>query len=298
MQKESNDSIVYVPTMHREFFPEGFSECVRPFWPGLSSRHCGQQNPDAWHEISLPYTPAEAAACLAELAQLDEAGIASLSDTGTYPGASAHRLSRERHDLKLFAETGECREAGKEGPSTEDMQRWAQRFLLLGWLQEERVMEMEALSERYRAGAEKLAVHLGEQNPAAEPSDEDAGMLSGLLGMMQDLVPEDLTTLLPSWRFILDLLAIVLPDGTIACTADQRMAKAFAEAGICQEPLSPSHLARLPEDWHAPAGYAVTCGEEPVWKLIGKKAPQSDRPWLDRRQLVILCTADDVLERA
>ena len=70
------------------------------------------------------------------------------------------------------------------------------------------------------------------------------------------------------------------------------MAKAFAEAGICQESLSPALLARLPE------GYAVTYGEEPMWKLIGKKAPQSARPWLDRRQLVILCTADDVLERA
>ncbi len=84
----------------------------------------------------------------------------------------------------------------------------------------------------------------------------------------------------------------------MVCTADQRMAKAFAEAGICQDPVSPSLLARLPEGWHAPAGYAVTYGEEPMWKLIGKKAPQSDRPWLDRRQLVILCTADDVLEQA
>ena len=109
---------------------------------------------------------------------------------------------------------------------------------------------------------------------------------------------EDPATLLPSWCFILDLLAVLLPEGTIACTADQRMAKAFAEAGICQESLSPALLARLPEGWHAPEGYAVTYGEEPMWKLIGKKAPQSDRPWLDRRQLVILCTADDVLERA
>ena len=71
MQKESDDSIVYVPTMHREFFPEGFLGCVKPLWPGLSSRYWGQRNPDAWHKISLPYTPTEAAACLAELTQLD-----------------------------------------------------------------------------------------------------------------------------------------------------------------------------------------------------------------------------------
>lgn len=203
----------------------------------------------AWHKISLPYTPTEAAACLAELTQLDEAGLAALSDTAASSRSTAQKVSQERDDLKCFAKTGECREAGKDTVSTEDMRRWAQRFLLLGWLQEERVLEMEQLSARYRAGAEKLAAYLGTRDTEREPADEDAEMLSGLLGMMRDLVPEDPATLLPSWCFILDLLAVLLPEGTIACTADQRMAKAFAEAGICQESLSPALLARLPEGW-------------------------------------------------
>ena len=114
MQKESNDSIVYVPTMHREFFPEGFSGSVRPLWPGLSSRYWGQRASDAWHKIFLPYTPTEATACLAELAQLDEAGIAALSDTAASFRSAAQKVSQEREDLKRFAETGECREAGKD----------------------------------------------------------------------------------------------------------------------------------------------------------------------------------------
>ena len=105
MQKESDDSIVYVPTMHREFFPEGFSGCVKPLWPGLSSRYWGQRNPDAWHKISLPYTPTEAAACLAELTQLDEAGIAALSDTVASSRSTAEKVSQERDDLKCFAKT-------------------------------------------------------------------------------------------------------------------------------------------------------------------------------------------------
>lgn len=132
MQKESDDSIVYVPTMHREFFPEGFSGCVKPLWPGLSSRYWGQRNPDAWHKISLPYTPTEAAACLAELTQLDEAGIAALSDTMASSRSTAQKVSQERDDLKCFAKTGECREAGKDTVSTEDMRRWAQRFHFAG----------------------------------------------------------------------------------------------------------------------------------------------------------------------
>ena len=100
MQKESDDSIVYVPTMHREFFPEGFSGCVKPLWPGLSSRYWGQRNPDAWHKISLPYTPTEAAACLAELTQLDEAGIAALSDTVASSRSTAQKVSQERDVYK------------------------------------------------------------------------------------------------------------------------------------------------------------------------------------------------------
>ena len=80
-------------------------------------------------KISLPYTPTEAAACLAELTQLDEAGIAALSDTVASSRSTAQKVSQERDDLKCFAKTGECREAGKDTVSTEDMRRWAQRFL-------------------------------------------------------------------------------------------------------------------------------------------------------------------------
>ena len=94
MQKESDDSIVYVPTMHREFFPEGFSGGVKPLWPGLSSRYWGQRNPDAWHKISLPYTPTEAAACLAELAQLDEAGIRPFRIRRPLPGPRLRKFHR------------------------------------------------------------------------------------------------------------------------------------------------------------------------------------------------------------
>ncbi len=289
MQKESNDSVVYVPTMHQEFFPKGFPACVRPVWPGLPDDRDAPRNSEEWYAVPLPYTQREAASCLADLAGLDEAGLASLSEAATASQGRERRAQQERQDLKRFAETGELRETG-EAFSAEAAARWAQRFLLLGWLQEERVLEMERLAVRYRTGAEKLAAQLGDR--------EDEDVFSGLLGMMRELVPEDVTTLLPSWRFMLDLLAILLPEGCVLCTADARMGGALIENGLCREPLSPEAAARLPQGWHAPEGFRVTCGEEPVWKLIGKKERQPDRPWLDRRQLVILCMADATLEQA
>ena len=288
MQKESNDSLVYVPTMHREFFPKGLPECVRPVWPGLPDGRDGKRNPEEWYAMALPYTSREAAACLADLAQLDEAGLAALSEAAATFQDRERRAQQERRDLKRFAATGELRDA--DGPSSAEAPgRWAQRFLLLGWLQEERVLEMERLAARYRTGAARLASHLG---------DEEEDVFSGLLGMMRELVPDNPALLLPSWRFMLDLLAILLPEDCVLCTADARMGGALVENGLCREPLSPEVSARLPQGWRAPEGWRVTCGEEPLWKLIGKKDRQPDRPWLDRRQLVILCMADDTLEQA
>lgn len=284
MQKESNDSVVYVPTMHREFFPEGFAACVRPVWPGLPD---GGEEPDKWYPTALPYTPREAAACLAELAQMDEAGLASLSEAA--PSRGELKARQERQDLKSFARTGERQDVPRP-VSAGERGRWAQRFLLLGWLQEERVLDMERLAARYRMGAEKLASRLGSEEGAED-------VFSDLIGMMRELVPDEAATLLPSWRFMLDLLAILLPEDCVLCTADARMGGALAESGLCLEPLSPEVLARLPQGWRAPEGCKVTCGEEPLWKLLGKKGGQSDRPWLDRRQLLILCRTDDSPER-
>ena len=301
MKKESCAPVVYVPTLHREYVPARFPESVRPLWPGLPARCAGKYDRTLWQDVPCPYTPAEAASCLAELAQLDSAALADAADSK--PTADA-KTRAERQALNRFA-AGEDLESPAEDRN-EDRRRWAQRFLLLGWLQEERVLDMEALSERYRAGAAKLAAHLGAgEIPPAEPGttglttpeasafDAEEDLLSGLLGMA--VLPEDTAALLPSWRFMLELLSILLPETALICTADARMTEALAEAGLCQEPLSPALQERF-----AGQGleeYVLTCGEEPFWKLLGKKMPQSDRPWLDRRQLVLLCTAKDLLER-
>ncbi len=279
MQRKGFGPVVYVPTMHFEFIDEGISEHVRPVWPGLSARYAGNKDIHLWQEIPLPFQPSEASSCLAELSRLDESGLSTLAETEFQ--LAAEDWHSESRALASFAATGEL--DGRGEPDFAARRRWAQRFLLLGWLQEERVLEIETLSQKYRAGAEKLASQLGE----AGDEDAGAGHLAELSGMLDELIPEDRSSLLPSWRFMLELYAILLPEGAVVCTADTRMLESFAAAGLCQEKF-PEDLRTLFPHHVGMDNVTLSCGEEPFWKLLGKKSSQSDRPWLDRRQLVIL----------
>lgn len=276
MHKESFGPLLYVPFLHRELLPSDLPACVRPVWPGLPARMKGKDG-DGWREIPLPYSPAEAASCLADLSHLDDAGLASLAATPAVRQAAGKEL-REREALRRFARSGDV--SGGENDE-EEARRWAQRFLLLGWLQEEHVLEMDQLAKRYRAGAKRLAEQLDES--CGEGQGAEA--FSGLAAVMRDLIPEDRTALLPSWRFMLELFGILLPPDAVACTADTRIIAALNEAGIKGQPLE-ALRGRLPETWNAlEAGAAWV--EEPLWRLLGVSS-QPDRPWLDRRLVMIL----------
>ncbi len=276
MHKESSAPLVYVPLLHRQLLPEGLPEGVRPLWPGLPSR-MKEKDADGWCDIPLPYSPAEAASCLNDLSRLDDAGLAALAAT---PAARqvAEKDVEEREALRRFARDGQVPDSSES--ALLETRRWAQRFLLLGWMQEEHVLEMDRLAERYRAGAHRLAQQLGV--PGGEGQAEEA--FSGLAAVMRDLIPEDRTSLLPSWRFMLEMFGILLPPEAVACTADARMIAALREMGIEERPLE-SLRGRLPEAWDT-AG--ATWMEAPLWRLLGQTSPQTARPWLDRRQVVIL----------
>lgn len=285
MRPEQNDVIVYMPTLHRQFLPQGLPPMVLPVWPGLPARLKGR--PEGWYDMPFPYSPTEAAACLTDLSRLDDAGLAAFSAATPAVRRVARLEEEERADMRRFARSGELRRQPSEEEQEAETRRWAQRFLLLGWLQEEHVLEMGQLTERYRAGAHKLASHLdgapgdGKAAPAGET-------FSDLLSMMRDLIPEDPASLLPSWRFMLEMLSILLPPEAVACTADGRVLAVLNESGLHARPLDEGVRARLPRGWADPEGFAASYVEEPVWRLLGQKSPQAERPWLDRKQVVIL----------
>ncbi len=281
MTMNSREFPVYVPTMHREFLSETVPAGVRTVWPGLPDVHGSRRDPSLWlTPSSLPFTPSQAASCMAELARLDENGIADLSVSTPAMQAVSRREITEREDLARFARSGKTAEGtarSSQRPGGEELLRWAQHYLLLGWLQEERVLDMDRLAARYRNGARKLASHLGADD------EEETAIHAELLAAMTDLVPEDPAALLPSWRFMLELLSILLPPEAVFCTADDRMAGALSDFEVCD--ALPPELFSIPQN-----GEAASCVRGCVWQLIGRKEPDPDRPWLDAERTVILLT--------
>ncbi|MEG1610484.1 MAG: hypothetical protein RR317_04810, partial [Bilophila sp.] len=68
-QQAASVPFILIPTLHRELAPDGLPHNVLAVWPGLpETQGCleGYWRPD------LPYTPAQAAACLTAFSELDE----------------------------------------------------------------------------------------------------------------------------------------------------------------------------------------------------------------------------------
>lgn len=302
--------LLYVPTLHRELLPAGLPEdlTILSVWPGLPDT-CGTG--EGWFRPDLPYTPAQASACLADLAALDADSL-SLAGTPDFDGARQARQRassrQEEKDLAQFARTGTsgstdtntsdtteatAQTVPKSDIPTKETRKWAQNFLLIGWLQEERMLEMDTLLARYRRGAERLTAQLGDGTEHAVDNSENE-LFSDLLASMQMLLPDDPATLLPSWRFMLDLLAVLLPPEQPLFTADARMVADLAASGLCGEPLPASLLAQLSLNSTVSEKYKLTCGRLPLWNLLGKK-PRVDKPWLDTPRLLIVCHSPSTL---
>lgn len=161
---------------------------------------------------------------MAELARLDENGIADLSVSTPAMQAVFRREITEREDLARFAVPAKLRKGQPAlhkdlveksccvGPSITFCWAGFRRngfWIWTGW------------PHGTGMGARKLASHLGADD------EEETAIHAELLAAMTDLVPEDPAALLPSWRFMLELLSILLPPEAVFCTADDRMAGAL-----------------------------------------------------------------------
>ena len=261
-----------MPTLHREWLPQGM-ERFQTLWPGLPAPRGGWSS-DVWHHPKrLLFTPQQASACLHELGLLDEASLASFSASASFRQSEQNKAQQEKRDLANFAAGAAVKE---DAQNDEALLRWAQHYLLLGWLQEERVLEMEQLSERYREGAARLAAQLGNGEGSEEQEEQRE-----LFAAMAELVPEDVRTLLPSWRFMLELSTIVLGPECIFCTADSRMEEAVLKLE------QPAVVAALQDQ--LPADLKVRGGRAPLWRWLGHESAVSTRPWLDAERTILMC---------
>ena len=242
-----------VPVLHRELSAAVFSEAMH-VCPGLA-----QAEEAGYARLDWPLS--------AEKARLFLRDAASLADSGLSPESTRVVRETDRQMSRRIRENRELRDIlRQEGASAvkEDEQQariQAQQVLLMAWLQEERLMELEALSRRADATAARLTSLLDDGTDTAH---------NALFALHTVL---DLR-LLPSWQTVLEHLAVFLPSGTVLASCDPQMTEFLSETGA----LSP-----VPERPHCQQGTL------PLWRAIGLSRAQRERPWLDALHTFIFC---------
>lgn len=285
MQKTHARRLVYVPHLHRESAPSCLPEVVQFLSVGLTDRPgAGELIPDG-----LPYTPAEARACLRDLLDYGlsvgrEGDLYALAAAADDAEAVAARRSESRA-LARFADTGESPAGVPAGePVPGERLRNAQKTLLLASYLEERARELDALQERFADGRKGLAQVIG-----VEDGDDDFD-LPALDAFTPDLPGSGMDVLRPSWRVVLDNMACFLPDDAAFFTCDHVMLAALREAGVGFEPASVEMLRNF-EGLDAALAPKLVQACVPLWQALGLSGPQAGRSWLDREMLFIGCAA-------
>lgn len=308
--------IVYVPLMHSALLPPGLPGGLSVLWPGLpaSSRSFPRDGRVAAWRPPMPYSPAEAAACLAALEALGRdmlRGTPVHAAGAARPTAGSGLASGEALALSRFVGQGGpasvstslaspvAAGAGNSAPcDTENAQRRAQRLLLLAWLQEERVWDMNGLWSRYHAGAAALAGAFCEARGGDDSAEPESSFSEPATGAARadsagrgDF--EDVRALLPPWRFVLEQMAHFLPGDAALFTADSRL---LQEATLASAPTAEEESAAWSglDEWNERNGWdesvrrRLRIGRAPLWRLLGLPGPQEGKPWLDPVRLVIM----------
>ena len=190
-------------------------ENMLTLWPGLPEQPEKSLLPD------LPWTPAQAAACLADFERSAREGAHGLAVTHLTVRdmqSAAAGLSPEEQDALARLQVMETGEEPEEddSPTARQLRREsAQRTLLLNWLQEKQYLELNELSRLVASKQAGLAGILGE----------------GRLPKMKELAAEEPPV--PAWRALLDAAAVLLEkeiaEGLRIVALDADMAEALAQ---------------------------------------------------------------------
>lgn len=257
-------------------------------WPGLPDALCigdapadaaAGPNPARYRPVDYPFSQREAAACLADLRQMDAAALSGLPLGAAVAGNA--RNARQLAELAALQELD-----GRNGPApaaAESARRerlgreQAQKALLWLWLQEERLAELADLARRYADNAGRLTAALGVE-------EDESPRLLPFGGASIALDP----ALVPPWRLAAVNAAHFLP-GDAAVAAEGPMRADLLE----RLDFSPApHYAALLGCPEERAGEIVRA-RAPLWRALGhSRAPGRDadgplsveRVWLTWRR--------------
>lgn len=250
-----------------------------PAWPGALRLWPGLPDcPDTgWHcPEDYPFTPREAAACLADLRQLSQTALSALPVGAAAPGnARAARQAVEMALLKnlhgLSPDEAQKAKRAEAARRTRLEREQAQKALLWFWLQEEYLAELAELTRRCAEKAENLTTALcPEEDDAVRPLP---GSAAGL--------PLD-QGLAPPWRAAAANAAYFLPDN-VALAVEGPMRASLLE--LLEFTPAP-HWAEFLGCSLDAAGESGSILEAraPLWRVLGRAPSVSENdPWAAER---------------
>lgn len=246
-------------------------------WPGLPA-------PDAdalvgrYCPPNYPFSPAEAAACLEDLRQMDAAALSGLAlEASVSANAQAGRLLSELaglDDLSALAGPTAAREAEAARRSLLERQQ-AQKALLWLWLQEERLAELARLAAGFSKNARALAATLADDGNAGDddsPAMDFQASAQNFLGPDLALDPTD-PALVPPWRLSVRNAACFLPSDAAILAEGQMRDDLLERLSFSPAPALASLLGCAPDD-----AERILAAKAPLWQALGQRAPAANAP--------------------
>ncbi len=240
---------------------------------------------------ALPLPPAAARATLSEMLSLAEYMPQEALRRLAYPDMTSPQGRRtisaeERNSLESFSFDGSLPEVVKpslwaQAPkaSAESLQNAlidCQKVLLLASHLEAHQQEIQTLTHSCHKAEENLAAILQEDTEFLDiPSTEKKIQA---LALSQDAPCP--------WRMIIDAALPFLPQGAILFTDNPTMTLALREAGMLQ-PL-PEGTGELCLHWPQELVTGLLWNRLPAWRLVGRRGPSPDRPWLEQEIEIIV----------
>ena len=232
-------------------------------WPGLPDELCGidaaSPAPDRHRPANYPFSPREAAACLADLRQMDMAALSGLPlGVAVADNArNARRLAELAALKELDGRDGVAPSAAEAARHDRLEREQAQKALLWLWLQEERLAELAELARNYARNANRLSAALG-----VEEDERPRGL--PFLDASIALDP----ALIPPWRLAAVNAAYFLPREAALAVEGPMRADLLERLDFSLAPHCAELLGCPPER----AGEIVQA-RAPLWRALGHSRP-------------------------
>lgn len=257
---------LFFPCMHPQLLPGSLPQGISFLNPGLMEP---AEDARFWKPDALPLSPKEAGRYVQEALDFGERfkNPKDLAHLGAAPPDDFYAES----GLSLKSELGQAvfsEPRGRERRESTALLQ-GQMTLLLAWVLEERILELQDLGEEVREGWNGLRSSLGLED------EEERALASGRL---DDLFASD-SGALTAWPGLLPWFLLFLPRQGQLLVSHPEIKTQWEEWGIEWTELRPG--SRSGEVLSEALPGRIMTARAPGWRLCLAKRPDPERPWLD-----------------